>query len=66
MAHEMGHYGRKEVKFGDAGDTKMLAFEVSDVTKPLVAVTRIIDQGNEVHLEAENFIRNARKAARFP
>ena len=29
---EMGHYGRKEVKCGDAGYATMLFFEVTDVT----------------------------------
>ena len=48
-----GHYGRKEVKSGDAGDAKISSsFEVTHVTKSLVAVRRIIEKGNE---GAENF-----------
>ena len=38
---EMGHYGRKKIKFGgEKGSVKTMSFEVTDVTKPLVAVRR--------------------------
>ena len=57
---DMGRYGRRGVKFGDEGDAKILSFEVTDVTKPPVAVRRIIEKGNEVHFRAENFVGNAK------
>ena len=47
------------MKFGDAGDAKILSFEVTDVTKPLLAARRMIEKEHEVHCGAENFIRNA-------
>ena len=53
------HHGRKEVKFGDTGDAKMLSFEVTDVPKPVVAVRRIIEKrtrytsGRKLHPECE-------------
>ena len=56
---EMGHYGQKKVKFGDeTGNMKTMSFEVTDVTKPLVAVRRIVEKGNEVHFGKECYIRN--------
>ena len=51
---DAGHHGREEEKFGDAGDAKMLPFEVTDVTKR-----------NEAQFEAENFILNA-KGGKIP
>ena len=41
------------------------SFEVTDVTKPLVAVRRMIEEGNAVHFGAENFIRIA-KSGKIP
>ena len=64
-SQEMGHHGRKQVKFGDAGDAQMLSFEVTNVTKPSVAARRIIEEGNEAHLGAENFIQSA-KGGKIP
>ena len=64
---EMGHRGRKEVKFGDEGDAKMLSVEVTDVTKPPVALSRIIEKENKVHFgssdmrETEKFQRGRRR-----
>ena len=59
---EMDH-GRKEVKFGDAGDAILLFSEVPDVTKVPVAVRHIIEhhrdgergtlRGRELHLERD-------------
>ena len=47
---EMTHHGKKEVKFKrrDKDGVMALNFEVTDVTKPLVAVRRIVEKGNEV------------------
>lgn len=50
--HEMAHFGRKQVQSrrkADGDQIMSLVFEVTDVTKPLVAVRRIIDRANEVH-----------------
>ena len=42
---EMGHYGRKKIKFGgETGSVKTMSFEVTDVTKPLVEVRRIMEK----------------------
>ena len=57
--------GHREVKFGDAGDAKMLSFEVTDVTKPPVAVRPVIEKGNEAHFGAENLIPTA-KGGKIP
>ena len=51
---EMGDYGQKKIKFGgETGSMKTMSFEVTDVTKPLVAVRRIMEKGNEVHFRKE-------------
>ena len=53
----MGHYGRKEVKFGDAGDAKMISFEVTDATKLLMRTVEKRNggtlRGRELHPECE-------------
>ena len=64
---EMGHYGRKKIKFGgETGSVKTMSFEVTDVTKPLVAVRRIMEKGNEVHFGKECYIRNVHTGERIP
>ena len=55
---EMGHYGRREVKFGDAGDAKMLSFGVTDVTKPPGAVRRMIEKENGAGRRTFSGMRN--------
>lgn len=47
---EIGHYGRKVVQFRRACCAAVLSlgFEVTDVTRPLVAVRRIIEKGDKV------------------
>ena len=59
---------KEEVKFigavgdeGSEGAALGLSFQVTDVRKPLLAVTRIAEKGNVVQLgpsEGDNFIRN--------
>ena len=48
----MAHYGSKQVRFckkdSDDGQVMSLNFEVTDVTRPLVAVRRIVEHGNDV------------------
>ena len=64
---EMGHYGRKKIKVGgETGSVKTMSFEVTDVTKPLVAVRRIVEKGNEVHFGKECYIRNVHTGERIP
>ena len=64
---EMGHYGQKKIKFGgETGSVKTMSFEVTDDTKPLVAVRRIMEKGNEVHFGKECYIRNVHTGERIP
>lgn len=52
---ESGHYSRKAVQFrrNRCPVVLSLGFEVTDVTRPLVAVRRIIEKGNEVVLDRD-------------
>ena len=60
----MNHYGEKGVKFrGTQGNHHLsqMKFQISDVTKPLAAVTRIVEKGNIVQFGPEKeqcFIQN--------
>ena len=49
---EMRHYGQKTVHFCVPGDTaarpKAITFQVTDVVKPLVSVSRVAQMGHEV------------------
>ena len=51
----MGHYGAKETTFmaGKEKTVMGLGFQVSDVQKPLAAVWRIAEKGNERSQEAD-------------
>lgn len=52
--HETPHYGKKQVKFRKKGEHCQIMsvdFEVTSVMKHLVAVRRIADRGNVVHLD---------------
>ncbi len=59
----MGNYGQKRVPFkmkGGDGD-QSIVFQVTDVTKPLAAVSRIVEKGNVVQFgpkPEDNFIRS--------
>ena len=61
---KINHYGSRKVAFHpDAADGRMLGvgFEVIDVKKPLMAVSRICEKGNVVQFGPEpkhNFIQN--------
>ena len=56
-----------KIKFGgETGSMKTMSFEVTDVTKPLVAVRRIMEKGNEVHFGKECYIRNVHTGERIP
>ena len=48
----MAHYGSKQGRFckKDSDDSQVMSlnFEVTDVTRPLVAVRRIVEHGNDV------------------
>ena len=45
---------------------KTMSFEVTDVMKPLIAVRRIMEKGNEVHFGTECYIRNVHTGERIP
>ena len=44
----MGDYGRTRIGFVEGGKPKSMGFHVTDVKKPLAAVSRIVDKGNVV------------------
>ena len=72
--HEMNHFGKKQVKFIQPGGDRVHAmnFEVTEVTKPLVAVRRIVENGNRVVFGDDdedgyvNYIQNKNTGARIP
>ena len=58
----MKNYGKKHIRF-DSGDgpEKAMSFQVTDVRKPLAAVSRIVDRGNKGQFgprPEDNFIEN--------
>ena len=60
---KINHYGSKKVAFQADGQGRVLGmgFEVTDVKKPLMAVSRICEKGNVVQFgpeEQHNFIMN--------
>ena len=69
---EMNHYGEKDVKFrGIQGNHHLsqMKFQISDVTKPLAAVTRIVEKGNIVQFGPEKeqcFIQNINTGRKIP
>ena len=72
--HEMNHFGKQQVKFIQPGGDKVHAmnFEVTEVTKPLVAVRRVVENGNRVVFGDDdgdgyvNYIQNKKTGARIP
>ena len=72
--HEMSHCGNKQVKFVQLGGEKVHAmnFEVTEVTKPLVAVRRVVEHGNWVVFGDDdeeglvNYIQNKKTGAKIP
>ena len=70
---EMKHYGEKHVTFkyrgGEAKDPVGLKFQVTDVKKPLLAVRRLVENGNTVvlsNVEGESYITNKEAKVRIP
>ena len=62
---DMRHYGQKEVLFKCGDDVKSdplgLIFQVTDVRKPLLAVRRLVERGNQVVLasgDGESYVYN--------
>ena len=67
---EMGHYGEKDITFknGDGGDLVGLKFQVTDVRKPLLAVKRLVENGNVVSFGPKpdrNYILNIASGRRI-
>jgi hypothetical protein len=59
----MGNYGQKRIPFKMKGGdgVQSIVFQVTDVTKPLAAVSRIVEKGNVVQFgprPEDNFIRS--------
>ena len=60
---KMGHYGEKKVTFraGKDGEVVSMAFQASDVQKPIVSVRRMVEKGHTVQFgpeDKDNFIEN--------
>ena len=67
----MKHYGKKEVAFKHDGSNEImgLTFQVTDVRKPLLAVGRLVEKGNQVVLaagEGDSYILNVESQIRVP
>ena len=69
----MRHYGEKHITFryrgGENKDPVGLKFQVTDVKKPLLAVRRLVENGNVVVLsdvENESYIVNREAKVRIP
>ena len=65
----MKHYGEKVVKFrGERGGIASMKFQVSDVTKPLASVARIVEQGNIVQMAKDEdcFILSVSTGRKIP
>jgi hypothetical protein len=65
------HYGEKVVNFKPDGQLGMasMRFQVSDVTKPLASVARIVEKGNVVQFgagQADSFIKNVATGRKIP
>jgi hypothetical protein len=65
------HYGEKVVNFKPDGQLGMasMKFQVSDVTKPLASVARIVEKGNVVQFGAgknDSFILNVSTGRKIP
>ncbi len=59
----MDNYGQKRIPFKMKGGegAQSIVFQVTDVTRPLAAVSRIVEKGNVVHFgprPEDNFIRS--------
>lgn len=63
---KIAHYGQRDIMFEVEGDESMLmgmGFQASDVRKPLAAVHRIVEKGNNVQFgpgDEDNFIMNVK------
>ncbi len=59
----MGHYGQKDATLKDEGNGDIIRpnFQVTDATKPLLAVRRLVEEGSLVQLGPgpwQNYIMN--------
>ena len=71
---DMEHYGQKEILFRcNSGEGKepigLLTFQVTDVKKPLLAVRRLVERGNQVVLAAgdgESYIHSDWSTTKVP
>lgn len=68
---EMNHYGEKEITFehGDRGGVVGMVFQVTDVTKPLLSVRRLVERGSKVVFsgeEGESYISHQATGVNVP
>ena len=64
----MENFGKTKIEFGNEGKARSMGFHVTEVKKPLAAVSRIIDKGNKVQFgpkDEDNFIENIRTGERI-
>ena len=58
---QMRNFGRTKIRFTNDGKEKAMGFHVTEVRKPLAAVSRIVDKGNRVVFgkgPGESYIEN--------
>ena len=65
---EMAHYGEKHITIrGPDGEPLGLRFQVTDVRKPLLAVRRLVECGNEIMFGADDsHIKNTLSGKKIP
>ena len=62
------NFGKTKIEFENDGKARSMGFHVTEVKKPLAAVSRIIDKGNKVQFgpkDEDNFIENIRTGERI-
>ena len=50
-------YGKRQIWLKICGQTKRYDFHVADVTKPILSVSCLCENGGETHLAKESFLR---------
>ena len=63
---EIKNFGKTLIRFKTSGHDCGMQFHVTDVNKPLAAVSAIVDQGNVVVFGKESYIENLATRIRIP
>ena len=65
----MKNFGKTRIEFAESGKPRAMAFHVTEVTKPLAAVSKIVDKGNRVVFGpgiGGSYIENVATGERMP